>query len=190
MDCLTSNKRSQGLEEIFQSLNQRRAELALILFQRLIESNTDRKEMEGLLALVWDTIQHSEISFERALLAGNAQYYRTLLKILFLGLRVHVDTTPDFKSSTRWMESATIIPIVMAVLENIVANGVRELATFIHDNPTESNPEDVALITGKWVNSNWVDLKLRKALGLRRNFPPRMRTQVPQFCSLKEVNEN
>ena len=148
-DCLISNKRSQGLEEIFQRLNQRRAELAIILIQRLIESNMDKKEMIGFLAIVWDAFQNSETSFERALVAGNAEYYRTLLKLLFLGLRVHADTVLDCKPSHRLKESSSVIPIVMAILESVVANGIRELASFIHDKPSEANPEDVALVTGE-----------------------------------------
>jgi nuclear pore complex protein Nup188 len=113
-----------------------------------MESNTDREEMEGLLAIVWDVIQHSETSFERALVAGDAEYYRTLLKLLFLGLRVHADNTPDFKSSNRLRESSPVVPIVIELLESVVANGIRELANFIHDKPAEANPEDVALVTG------------------------------------------
>jgi len=148
-DCLISNKKSEGLEEIFHRLNQRRAELAIILIQRLIESNTDRKHMEGLLAVVWDALQHSETSFERALAAGNAEYYRTLLKLLFLTLRVHADNTPDPKASMRLKDSTSVIPIVMEIVESVVANGIRELAAFIHDKPTEANPEDVALVTGE-----------------------------------------
>jgi nuclear pore complex protein Nup188 len=152
-DCLVSNRRSQGLEEIFQRLNQRRAELALILIQRLIESNADRKEMQGLLAIIWETIQNSDASFERALTARDAEYYRTLLKLLFLALRVHAANNDqvdlDFKASTRLKDSESIIPIIVELLERIVANGIRDLAAFIHDKPTEANPEDIALVTGE-----------------------------------------
>ena len=154
-DCLISNKRTHGLEEIFLRLNQRRAELAVTIIQRLIESKINKKEIEGLLGIVWDTIQHSEITFERALLTGNVEYYRTLLKLLFLALRVHADTGEaektgqDFRSSKGLRESSSVVPIVMALLDAVVANGIRELATFIHDKPAESNPEDVALVTGK-----------------------------------------
>ena len=105
--------------------------------------------MEGLLAVVWDALQHSETSFERALAAGNAEYYRTLLKLLFLTLRVHADNTPDPKASMRLKDSTSVIPIVMEIVESVVANGIRELAAFIHDKPTEANPEDVALVTGE-----------------------------------------
>jgi nuclear pore complex protein Nup188 len=146
-DCLISNKRSQGLEEIFKRLNQKRAELALVLIQRLIEANTERKEMEGLLGVVWEAVQYSDTSFERALAIGDAEYYRTLLKLLFLALRVHAD--PNFNSPTRLRKSSPAIPIVVELLERVVANGFRELATFIHDTPAEANPEDIALVTGK-----------------------------------------
>jgi nuclear pore complex protein Nup188 len=152
-DCLISNKRSQGLEEIFQRLNQRRAELALILIQRLIESNADKKEMQGLLTIVWGTIQNSDTSFERALIAGDAEYYRTLLKLLFLALRVHASNNDqvdlDFRASTRLKDSESIISIIVELLEQVVASGIRDLAAFIHDKPAEANPEDIVLVTGE-----------------------------------------
>lgn len=111
--------------------------------------------MEGLLAIVWDAIQHSETSFERALVAGDAEYYRTLLKVLFLALRVHAGSSSplnadsDFTASSRLRESSPVIPIVVELLESIVANGIRDLASFIHDKPAEANPEDIALVTGE-----------------------------------------
>ena len=151
-DCLVSNRRSQGLEEIFQRLNQRRAELALILIQRLIETNADRKEMQGHLAIVWEAIQTSDVSFERALNVGDAEYYRTLLKLLFLGLRVHASADDqvdlNFRASTRLRDSESVMPIIVELLERVVAIGMRDLATFIHDKPAEANPEDIGLITG------------------------------------------
>lgn len=110
--------------------------------------------MEGLLSVVWEALQQSETSFERALVAGDANYYRTLLKLLFLTLRVHASTAPnvDFQSSTRMRESSSVIPIVMELVEKVVASGIRELATFIHDRPAEANPEDIALVTGGFHN--------------------------------------
>ena len=109
--------------------------------------------MRGLLIVVWETIQNSDTSFERALAAGDAEYYRTLLKLLFLTLRIHAATDDqvdfDFKASIRLKDSESVIPVVVELLERIVANGIRDLAAFIHDKPAQANPEDIALVTGK-----------------------------------------
>ena len=154
-ECLASNKKSQGLEEIFQRLNQKRAELALILIQRLIKSNAAGPEMEGLLAITWETIRKSEISFQRALATGDADYYRSLLKLLFLALRIQRDSKPksqnagpDFKSSLRLTKSSSVIPTIVELVEYVVAKGIRDLAAFIHDKPDESSSGDIALLTG------------------------------------------
>lgn len=154
-DCLESNKKSQGSEEIFVRLCQTRADLALVLIQRLIEANPKIPELEALLALTWDTIRSSNITFEMALGSGDPAYYRSLLKILFLTLRVHSDgnkqnqnAQADFRASTRLTQSSTIIPTVLDILDRVVAKGLRDLAAFIHEKPADASPEDLGLITG------------------------------------------
>lgn len=152
-DCLASNRRSQGSEEIFTRLSQTRADLALILVQRLIEANSTVVEMQDLLATIWETIRTSNLSFELALGSYDPAYYRSLLKLLFLGLTIHSHSTneqnsqPDFRASKRLAQSSTITPMVHEILDRVVAKGLRDLAAFIHDKPTESSPEDLAIIT-------------------------------------------
>lgn len=153
-DCLASNRKSQGSEEIFTRLSQTRADLALVLIQRLIEINSTVVEMQSLLATIWETIRASNITFEVALVSDDPIYYRSLLKLLFLGLRIHSDgnkdrgSEPDFRASTRLAQSSTITPMVLDILDRVVAKGLRDLAAFIHDTPAESLPEDLAIITG------------------------------------------
>jgi nuclear pore complex protein Nup188 len=153
MLCLESNRHRAGQQEIFQRLNQRRAELALVLIQRLVESSADKIGMKGLLASVWETIKGANTSFERAHASGDIDYYRTLLRLLFLALRIHASdidqANVNFGASTRLKDAESVIPIAMEFLERVVAIGIRDLATLIHDKPTEANPEDIALLTGK-----------------------------------------
>lgn len=156
IDCLDSNTKSEGLEEIFQRLNQRRAELSLVLLQRLIESGSGREDIPKLLETTWAAIQNSDTSFEKALLTGDAGYYRILLKILFLALRIEAKTaTPDPNVSTRMHETSHVTRIVLEILETVVAIGIKDLATFIHEKPTEANPDDIALVTGKHSNFSY-----------------------------------
>lgn len=155
LDCLESNSMTQGSEEVFNRLCQTRADLALILSQRLIESKSTVPEMQALLGKVWETMRSSDLTFEIALGSGDPSYYRTLLKLLFIGLRVHSEGNSssaaqqfDPRASIRLTQSSSASPIVLAVLDRVVGNGLRDLATFIHDTPTESSPDDLALITG------------------------------------------
>jgi len=151
---MNANRRSQGSEEVFTRLNQTRADLALVLIQRLIEVKSTVAEMQGLLTIIWETIRQSNITFDEALNLGDPTYYRSLLKLLFLGLRVHSEAkTPaqlqaNLKASTRLTQSTSIIPTIIDILDRVVARGLRHLTVFIHDKPVESSPEDLALITG------------------------------------------
>lgn len=149
-----SNKKSQGSEEIFLRLCQTRADLALVLIQRLVEANPRTPELEPLLLLTWETIRSSNVTFEIVLASGDPSYYRTLLKILFLALRIHSDgnrqnqtTQANLKASTRLAHSSAIIPAVLDILDRVVAKGLRDLAAFIHEKPADASPEDLALIT-------------------------------------------
>jgi nuclear pore complex protein Nup188 len=124
------------------------------LIQRLIEANSLVIEMQGLLAIIWETIRASDINFELALSSGDPAYYRSLLKLLFLGLRIHSNSTqgqnsqPDHRASKMTTQSSTVTPMVLEILDRVVAKGLRDLAAFIHDKPTEASPEDLAIITG------------------------------------------
>lgn len=163
IDCLISNNRTQLPENVFTQLNQTRADLALILTQRLIESKTDIQESLGILSKVWDTISSLDTTFEMALASGDprdATYYRTLLKILFLSLRPHAgvqETLPDpkglskeasQKAGEKLAQSSARTQLVLEIINKVVFHGFRDLARCIHELPEVSNPADIALLTG------------------------------------------
>jgi nuclear pore complex protein Nup188 len=151
MDCLVSNTRNQLSEEIFKKLTQTRADFSLVLAQRLIEANSNVLEMKSLLATVWEAIRTIRGTFERVLETADMPYYRSLLKILFLALRVHTDSNIQASNSndaTNGSLASPNIPIVLDVLKYVVANGIREVTATIHEQPAESSPGDIALITG------------------------------------------
>lgn len=163
---MLSNKKSQGSEEVFQRLNQTRADLALILVQRLVEVKSSVPEMPEFILKIWETIRQSNLTYEIVLSSGDPSYYRSMLKLLFLGIRVHSDNVfenrggkVDPKASTRALQNAsimagsgghksTIIGAVTEILDRVVAKGLRDIVTFLHDQPENSAPQDIALITG------------------------------------------
>ncbi|KAB8304202.1 hypothetical protein EYC80_003620 [Monilinia laxa] len=156
LKCLASNAQSLHTKKVFSRLLQTRADFALVACQRLVEVNPKNSKMKNLLKIIWETIRSLEKSFEIALATGDGPYYRLLLKILFLALRVHAENNNtgsfDPRLSTRKQqletEPALDIHMVVDVIERVVAQGMRGLANIVHENHEQSSPEDIALITG------------------------------------------
>ncbi|KAF4632705.1 hypothetical protein G7Y89_g5417 [Cudoniella acicularis] len=153
IDCLIANSKSDFSEEIFFRLCHQRADLALILTQRLIEAKCTLPELKGLLTRTWETIRNFRGNFEKALLKEDTPYYRSLLKLLFIAIRAHAcgdtrNANGNFNASVRMTRSAEIVPVILDIIKFVVAMGFRDSVSIIHDNPAESLPEDIALITG------------------------------------------
>jgi nuclear pore complex protein Nup188 len=109
--------------------------------------------MQGLLNTTWDTIRALRGSFDRAVPDGDVLYYRSLLKLLFLAIRIHAEAkqqeiAANLRASKRMAQTSAIAPVIMDIIKHVVAIGIRELASVIHDSPANSSPEDLALITG------------------------------------------
>jgi nuclear pore complex protein Nup188 len=153
LNCLRENQQSQPPEEIFSRLSQIRVDFALVLVQRLIQANSLAVHGRHLLSEVWKTISSLREKFERPVPDGDLLYYRSLLKLLFLAVRVNAEAKPvsradNLKASMRVGQSSDIIPIVIDILKYVVSNGLRETASAIHENLASSSPEDLSLITG------------------------------------------
>ncbi|KFZ20101.1 hypothetical protein V502_03357 [Pseudogymnoascus sp. VKM F-4520 (FW-2644)] len=153
-DCLISNTRSQPPEAIFSRLNQTRADFALTLLQKLLQTNPDTPMLKELLPIAWRAIVDLQTTFELALSDGPeaAAYYRTLLKVLFLLLRIHTRkdaSDQQFRSSLNAMPAAASanLTIALDILDNIVGQGFRDLATALHQQSGSIMPDDIAIIT-------------------------------------------
>ncbi|KAK3061149.1 hypothetical protein LTR53_019871, partial [Teratosphaeriaceae sp. CCFEE 6253] len=92
----------------------------------------------------------SPVDFDVAAAPEDLQYYRTLLKILFLAVRPHV-YLPLVKSANS-DGTATLNPDAAHALVNIVAKtiapGFRALCGNLHTDMVLALPTDFALITG------------------------------------------
>jgi nuclear pore complex protein Nup188 len=153
LQCLTANAQSQQSEEIFIRLCAQRADLALIITQRLIEEKCDMREMKQLLTKTWDTIRNFRGTFDRELREEDTPYYRSLLRLLFIATRAHTIGPTDLQLedadiSKRIAEATPVASIILDIIKYVVAVGLREFATRIHENASGSSPEDIALITG------------------------------------------
>jgi len=153
-DCLVSNTRSQLPETIFARLNQTRAEFALTLLQKLLQTGNETPKLKELLPIAWKAIVDMETTFELALesSAADAMYYRTLLKILFLVLRVHAKKDKTDKQERGAIKgssplAAASLSIAIEILDKIVGQGFRDIATAVHAQSKSIVPDDIALIT-------------------------------------------
>jgi nuclear pore complex protein Nup188 len=151
-DCLIANEKNQPPEEIFSTLSHIRTDFAIVLTQRLIQAKSSVSEVNGLLNIVWNTIRTLRGSFDRPVPNGDIRYYRSLLKLLFLAVRIHAESKPQvqesLKNSLRMVQSQDVVTIILDVLKYVVSIGLREIAANVHDSPADSSPEDLALITG------------------------------------------
>lgn len=161
--CLLSNSNKDLPDAIFNRLSQMRSDLAFILMQKLAEVASTVSGIKMLLFTTWDTIRSSDTNIELAIAGGEADYYRPLLKILFLSLRAHMGAPAPFApmnsgvntsgSSQSQGDQQTRLPstelqlTVLDIIDMIVTRGFRNLAVRVHESPSSSSPEDIALVT-------------------------------------------
>ncbi|KAI9753145.1 MAG: 60S ribosomal protein L5 [Chaenotheca gracillima] len=156
-DCLIANTTTNLPENFFDNLIQVRSDFAFILMQRLAEARSKEPEVKGLLKSTWSAIRSSGTNFEIALAGGDAAQYRSLLKMLFLALRAHLDSDVAQNQATGLHSSAKLAPksaspseimrMILEILDHILGRSFRDLASSIHDQPETSSPEDIALLT-------------------------------------------
>lgn len=138
--CLAANDMAQGPERFFQRVSQSRANLCLLLVQRLVEKTPKFSEISSLLKAVWASISVINMPFA----SGDPTYYRTLLKILFVTLRAYL-RHEDYETADK--RGLHFEQAVLNIVDKVVAQNFRTLVTLIHDPVVHTDPADVALIT-------------------------------------------
>lgn len=162
--CLVSNQGNQGPERIFQRITQSRANLAMVLVQRLTDASLGAKDISELLETIWSTLN----SIDNPFTPDQIQYWRTMMRMLYVVLRgyrtspaaegVEAEAGPTRKTRSASNKQATEIGIeddrivevlqcVLNILHRVVAQGFRSLVALIHDPVVTVLPEDLALLT-------------------------------------------
>lgn len=144
--CLTSNSNAQGPERIFERITQSRADLCLTLVRRLADSSQLPADISHLLSILWTTVHGVENPFGD----DQIQYYRSLLKTLFVLLRGCAQAGAAAAGDGNATANGPIVAVtqsVLNVLDHVVAQGFRALVNLIHDPEGHASPEDLALIT-------------------------------------------
>ena len=158
-DSLKANAENNLPEAIFERLSQSRADLAFTLLERLTEQKSVEEEVKNIMPVAWNTLRTLNPNLGSALDSEDADYYRMLLKILYLSLQAHTSPTSstspiDLNASIAnpsiqpWSTGPTsTIQITLEILTSIVAHGFRSLTIILHDSSTPVQPSDFALIT-------------------------------------------
>ena len=153
LNCLHSNTRSNLPESIFKQLAMSRAELSFTLLQRLVELKSSDGEVKNILPTAWDTLRAHETDVGLGLMGESAEYYRLLLKILYLALQAHasVSSPPHLdpgrlKPQDEDTSTTSRVKLVLDILGIVVARGFRSLTNVLHDGSTRILPADFALI--------------------------------------------
>lgn len=144
--CLKANQTSNGSQALFERLVHVRADFAFVLMQKLIAAGCTSDHIKALFRLCWDTIRMSGVDFEIAFMGDNADYYRTLLRILFLTLQPHMNAQQKEEPGIQ-KNIPKIASELMEILEKVVATGLRSLANQVHEDQESCSPADFVLIS-------------------------------------------
>ena len=158
-DCLQANADNTLPQAIFDRLLSSRADLAFTLLQRLVEVGSTEEEFKGILPVAWAAMRTSSTDLEAVFSDKNADYYRMLLRILYLALQPHTTASSPAaanvsKSSVSSSsmtslspQSKVILQIVFEILSVLVARGFRALTVLLHTSADNVNPSDFSILT-------------------------------------------
>ncbi|GKT95482.1 hypothetical protein Ct61P_13332 [Colletotrichum tofieldiae] len=135
-----------GPENIFMRIVEERADLGLLLVQRLVGRPISSHDVNQLLGTLFTIISAVEEPFS----PGSISYYRTMLKTIYVTLRAYsVADKKGLGASKNGGEgfSVTLTQTVLNVLDRVVAKGFRTLVALVHDSEAAVAPEDLALLT-------------------------------------------
>ncbi|TID02614.1 Nucleoporin NUP188 [Colletotrichum higginsianum] len=144
--CLEANRSNQGPENIFMRIVEERADLSLLLIQRLVGRPISSQDVNQLLGTLFTIISAVEEPFN----PGSISYYRTILKTIYVTLRAYsVADKKGLGASKSGGEgfSVTLTQTVLNLLDRVVAKGFRTLVALVHDPEAAVAPEDLALLT-------------------------------------------
>lgn len=144
--CLNANQTIPGPESIFLKLLDTRADLALVLIQRLAKVSLPLHAINQLLGTLVGAINAVEEPFANESIA----YYRTLLKALFVALRAYQVSEKKTVDGTDADRDGSTVPVTQSMLnllDRVVGRGFRSMVSLIHDKEGAVIPEDLALLT-------------------------------------------
>ncbi|KAI8236180.1 Nucleoporin NUP188 [Colletotrichum sp. SAR 10_96] len=144
--CLEANRSNQGPENIFMRIVEERADLSLLLVQRLVGRPISSHDVNQVLGTLFTIVSGVEEPFN----PGSISYYRTMLKTIYVTLRAYsAAEKKGLGASKNGGEgfSVTLTQTILNLLDRVVAKGFRTLVALVHDTEAAVAPEDLALLT-------------------------------------------
>ncbi|PSS03749.1 nucleoporin subcomplex protein binding to Pom34-domain-containing protein [Coniella lustricola] len=144
--CLECNQIKQGPERIFLRITKSRANLALLIMQRLPPTALTTKDTADLLMTTWTTVS----SIENPFVPEHIQHWRVMLRTFYVTLRSYTLSTGKSANDHSRAENNRLVEVIQCVcnvLHQVVAQGFRSLVALIHDADGTVVPEDLALVT-------------------------------------------
>lgn len=157
--CLRNNCQLTSRENNFELLLQQRAEIGLVVLQRLIKVRCEVASIKTLLRAAWNAIRNNPQSPESPFTASTSSYYRTNLQILLLAVQPYTYLTDS--SSTTGTDAANplstsrpdhfppeIISILHEIVSDVVCKGFCSLCSELHNGTDIVDPSDFILLVG------------------------------------------
>ncbi|KAF2005779.1 hypothetical protein P154DRAFT_616189 [Amniculicola lignicola CBS 123094] len=158
--CMETNATSTLSQALFGQLMVQRADVAFALLQKMVIVKVNTPEARRLLPAIWSAIRASIADFDTVFSSDQADYYRSLLRILYLALQFHRLSPNASEEDTSFRQSFMAAaprkfneptePIsnqLLEILVDSVAKGFRSLATQLHAEPHTVSPSDFGLLT-------------------------------------------
>ena len=143
--CLEANQQGRIPERFFEDLAQARADIALMLAQRFTRQTQRDEKIIDVLHLAWKVIQENAPSIGDALTSTDAEYVRTLLKLLYLLLGASA-TIVSSRDTWDRAKDETDVGLALDVLDKVASQPFRTLINALHNNPSKIMPADFAMI--------------------------------------------
>lgn len=157
-DCLRASAATDSAQSFLERLEETRVDFAFVLTQKLVDVKTYEPEVMALLTTAWDTMRSSSLDFDTAFAGDQADYYRSLLKILFLTIQPHVPSAPSNKlngctqpagrqvNCTPGNTAPAVASELLEILAKVVAKGFHSLSNQLHEDPQSCSPSDFVLL--------------------------------------------
>lgn len=156
-NCLKANTETSVPAALFDNISQIRADMAFVLLQQLTKNLANGPGIRELLSTAWDTVRTCAQDFSVVSTPRDAEYYRSLLRVLFLALQPHIYyPTPlpkAHKTGTSLLRknavgaTPAIANLLLELLERVVAVNIRALCSAVHTDANLTSPTDFVLLT-------------------------------------------
>ncbi|RMZ76428.1 hypothetical protein DV737_g4828, partial [Chaetothyriales sp. CBS 132003] len=156
-NCLVSNSRPMPAEKLFDTVFQIRADIAMTLLRALVSAQAKGSHCLSLLQDAWNALRFRNGSYEKAILNGDLQYWRSCLNILLLCLHFHTEKKPKKPPPNAGLQGAALAVIdpsstlFVEIARDIVGGSLPVVVTALqsrHQDRNRSQEDDADSTVG------------------------------------------